>query len=138
MLPNSSISGVIYGISGTAYNVDQIDFDPDTYHFTYGTAQTDISNDIVAKDKYALVPDFDKAKENFRRANENGDYKGGVKALPESTAGIFVDQLINDPLAAPLDSLSNEVSRVVNNKGVKVLATVGIVGLVLYLVLRTE
>lgn len=138
MLPNPSISGVLYGISGNAYNVDQIDFDPDTYHFTYGTAQTDITNDLYAKDKYALVPDFDKALENFRRANENGDYKGSTKPLNESTAGIFVDQLINDPLEAPLESLSNEVGKIVDNKGVKVIASVAIVGLLVYLVLHAD
>lgn len=134
----SNVGGTIQGINGNNYAVNQISFDPETYLFTYGDAEKDITNDIFSKDKQLLVPDFDLATENYRRASANGDYKpGGMQPLEENTAVILADQLISDPLAAPLDALSSGFDKVIANAGFRKLALLGFLGLAIYFVIKS-
>lgn len=139
MLPDSKIGGTITGISGKTYAVNKISFDYETYLFTYGDTDIDITNDIYARDKWQLVPDFDMAKENFRRASANGDYKpGGSQPLDESTASNFVTQITTDPLAAPLESLNNTFDKIVAAPGARKLVLLGFIGLAVYFVLKNK
>ena len=50
--------------------------------------------------------------------------------LPTSTASIFVSQVINDPLAAPLDALDKGVKQIFDSEGVKSIVVIAVVGLV--------
>lgn len=56
-------------------------------------------------------------------------------ALDDSTASIFIDQLLTDPLAAPLDALDKGINQIFNSEGVKTILTVVAVGAVIALVI---
>jgi hypothetical protein len=133
----SNVQGTITGIHDQSFAVNQIAFDPETYLFAYGDSQQNITDEIYSKDKQLLVPDFDLATENYRRASANGDYKpGGIQPLETSTAKILVEQLTTDPLAAPLASLNNTFDKLVAAPGVRKFALLGFLGLAIYFVLR--
>lgn len=139
MIEGAKVAGTISGISGRGYAVDQISFDSDTYHFTYGDAEADITSDITRADKLLLVPDFDVTKENYRLSNEKRTglgAPGSLEPLETSTAKIFVDQVTTDPLAAPLDTLNKTFDKLIAAPGVRKLALVGLLGLTIYFVLR--
>lgn len=135
----ANVGGTIIGTDGNNYDVKLISFDPDTYHFTYGDSEKDISNVLYSKDKQLLVPNFDLQLENNRRASENGDYKpGGVQPLETNTGTILVDQLTTDPLAAPLEALNSGFDKIVANSGVRKIALLGFLALGIYFVLRAS
>jgi hypothetical protein len=137
MIPGATVAGTITGISGKSYAVNQLSFDKETYLFTYGDAEIDVTNDIYSKDKQLLVPDFDLATENYRRASANGDYKpGGIQPLDESTASIFVSQITTDPLAAPLETLNNTFDKLVAAPGVRKFVLLGFIAVGIYFVLK--
>lgn len=56
--------------------------------------------------------------------------------LNDSTAEILADQLLNDPLGAPLDALDSGVNRIFASTGVKtvlvIVAAAGVVALIAY------
>lgn len=58
-------------------------------------------------------------------------------ALETSTTAIFIDQLITDPLAAPLDALDSGVSKLFESSGVKSLLTIAIVGILAFVIIST-
>lgn len=97
-------------LDGTEANTDQIDFDPSTYHFSLNGQ--DVTALIKRTDKIANWSNFDPAVDNTRLSNEAHN---GVNLpqtdLPTSTVGIFTNQILTDPLAAPIDSFKSAVSK---------------------------
>lgn len=141
MITGAKVSGTITGISGKFYLVNDLDFDADSYHFIYGNYQQDVTNDITRADKMLLVPDLDIDKENRRLSLEKRDGSGGTgiaEKLDESTTSILVDQLITDPLGAPIEALNNGFDKLVASPGVRKLALLGFLGLVVYFVVRPK
>lgn len=137
MIEGAKVGGTITGISGKGYAVNGISFDAETYHFTYGETDVDITNDITRADKLLLVPDFDITKENYRLSSELGNYKpGGIQPLDDSTASNFVKQITTDPLAAPLDTLNKTVDKLIAAPGLRKLALLGFLGLAIYFALK--
>jgi hypothetical protein len=95
---------------GTIVPVDSINFDSDTYHF-YLNSQ-DITNLISRADKIANWTAFDPSVDNTRLSNERTGGTGPVDNLPTNTTGIFIDQILTDPLAAPADAISGAIDSV--------------------------
>lgn len=58
-------------------------------------------------------------------------------ALETSTGVIFLDQVLTDPLAAPIDALNKGVKQLFDSSGVKSLLTVAVVAVVVVLVVKT-
>lgn len=137
MITGAKVSGTITGISGATYNVHELEFDNESYHFTYGSYSQDVTKDIKFADKLLLVPDLDQKKELLRVSSESGHYTpGGSTPLEESTAVILADQLTTDPLAAPLQALSNGFDEVIKNSGVRKFALLGFLGLAIYFIVK--
>jgi hypothetical protein len=115
-------------LDGRTEDTANIYFDPATYHFSDTATGEDLTNQIRRADKQNNWPNFDPYVDNQRIYNETR--QGGVGPLgdlPTSTAGIFADQILTDPLAAPLDALSAGVKQVFASSGVKTLVIVAII-----------
>jgi hypothetical protein len=122
-------------LDGRTANTDQIAFDPVTYHFTLNSE--DVTALISRADKQNNWPNFDPAVDNTRLSNQN---QNGVNLpepdLPTNTGGILVNQLLTDPLAAPLDSIKSEFNKVFATTTGKVIIIGGVVVLGLLLIPR--
>ena len=59
-------------------------------------------------------------------------------ALDDSTASIFIDQLLTDPLAAPLDALDSAVKKVFDSNGIKTILLVAVVAVVLVVAVKSQ
>lgn len=122
-------------LNGNIISSGGLMFDPETYHFWLG--QTDVTQSISRADKLRLVDDFDVKQENFRISSEKGHYTpGGIKPLEESTATVFGEQILTDPLAAPGEALSNTINRAIANPAFKKGAIILLVGVGLYFALK--
>lgn len=124
-------------LSGNQIDSQNVNLDRRTYHvFVQGS---DITDDLTHAQKLSLFSDFDVEKENNRIHNERGSgTKYTLEPLETNTGKIFIDQITTDPLEAPLETLSNTVNKIVGNSGVKKIALIAVVGIVLYLVLRKK
>lgn len=58
--------------------------------------------------------------------------------LNDSTASILADQLLTDPLGAPLDALTSGIDQIFNSEGVKTVLTLAIVAGVVWLVIHDQ
>ena len=58
--------------------------------------------------------------------------------LNDSTVSILTEQLLDDPLGAPLDALDSGVSQIFNSSGVKTVVVVTIVAGVIALIVYAE
>lgn len=95
-------------LSGRVVNSQAIDFDPSSYRFTLNGSE-DITNDLCRADKFALVDDFDASQDNIRLSNERQARNGTQKAYDPrtSTTEVLADQLLNDPLGAPVEAVQS-------------------------------
>lgn len=100
---------------GRQVSLGNIAFDTSTYHFTLIDTGEDVTNLISRADKNANWPDFDPTVDNTRASNEAAGGSGPVAPLDDSTASIFANQILTDPLAAPINSLKGELNSVVND-----------------------
>lgn len=125
-------------LDGRTVDAEAISFDSDTYHFFFGTE--DVTENILPKFKYNLVPNFDGALENIRYSRERGVGTGPGSAgpLPTDTGEIFVDQIINEPFDAPIQALGNTVNRALATPGIRAFLIIGAVGVVAYLALKNR
>lgn len=121
-------------ISGRQVDSSNLFFNQDTYHITLSPTGEDITNDMRRADKISLFNGFDIEKDNTRLYNETRGGTGPVPPLETNTAVILGQQLLTDPLAAPLDALNNTVNRVFDAPGIKkllVIAAVLVVGVII-------
>lgn len=113
-------------LDGRQVDPANIVFDPNSYHFTLNSE--DVTALISRADKIANWPDFDPTVDNTRLSNQA---QNGVN-LPQpdlntDTALIFANQILTDPLAAPLQSLRNEINSVFATTSGKVLIIGGLI-----------
>ncbi len=114
---------------------DNLSFNRGTYHFYYGNE--DITNLISPTQKRALVADFDNETENYRVSAEQGaGGKYGNQPLDDSTGSVFVDQVIEDPFAAPIESASNQINAVLKEPAFRMLGIILLVGVGLYVTVK--
>lgn len=94
-------------ISGRVVTSQAITFDPSTYKFTLN-GEEDITNDLRRSDKFALVDGFDSQQDNFRLSRERQAEEGNSHTYDErySTTGVLKDQILNDPLGAPVEAVT--------------------------------
>jgi hypothetical protein len=119
--------------------IDEADFafDPRLYHFSLFSTGEDVTNEIRRADKLRLVPGFDVEKELYRLSVEKPFSGGGNRTASEgelepretNTAKILADQLFNDPLGAPLETLDAGVKKVFESSGVRALLIVAALGI---------
>jgi hypothetical protein len=122
-------------------NVDEavIAFDANTYHFTLRNTGEDVTNEIRRADKLALVSGFDIARDNNRLYAEK---KGGVASgkdlepLETNTFKIFGQQILNDPLAAPLETVDKGVKQIFASSGIQTLLVVAGLGIAALILLK--
>jgi hypothetical protein len=113
---------------------DQIAFNHETYHFTIAATGEDITDEIRRNDKLRLIPDFDVDKDNYRLSDELGNGKtSGVKfgtaPLQDNTAAIFAEQILTDPLAAPLESANKFANKLFKSPAFYIAAGVIVVAI---------
>ena len=114
-----------------------VSFDPVSYHFFLGGE--DITDQIRRTDKLRIVPNFNVERENIRLSEERGAQAGlGNEPLNDSTGSIFVDQIVNDPLAAPMESFNRQVEKLFALPGFKKLLVVGGIVAVVVLVVKLK
>jgi hypothetical protein len=126
-------------LDGRAEDTANVFFDPSTYHFSDATTGEDLTNLISRADKQNNWANFDPYTDNQRIYNETR--KGGtgpVADLPTNTGAIFADQILTNPLAAPLDALTAGVKQVFANEGFKTIAIIGVIGLGFVLLLKSS
>lgn len=121
---------------GRTEDVSAINFDTSNYHFYLNSE--DITALISRADKNANWPNFDPAVDNTRLYNEAKGGTGPVADLPTSTVGIFTDQLLTDPLAAPLSALDSGVREALQSTGVRIILAVGVVALIAIIVIKKK
>lgn len=117
-------------LDGRSVDSDNLSFDGNTYRVFLG--YEDVTNEVRRSDKVALW-DIDQDRENNRVFAENYAAKnGGQQPSPlgsTSTLGNFTQQILHDPLAAPLDLLNATVNKIFTAPGViKVLVISAIIG----------
>lgn len=120
-------------LDGRSVAEDDFAFEERIYHFTLFSTGEDVTNLVRRSDKLALVPGFDVDKENWRLSVEKPATGGGrpanpsdLEPLPTSTAGIFADQILNDPIGATLETLDAGVNKLVSSSGVRTIAVVAV------------
>lgn len=109
-------------IDGTTVDPNQIYFDTVSYHFTLNGQ--DITANITRADKIANWPTFDPSVDNTRLYSESRGGSGPIADLDTSTLDIFTQQVLTDPLAAPLDALNSGVNKVLASSGVQKIGLV--------------
>lgn len=113
-------------LDGRQVDPANIVFDPQSYHFTLNSE--DVTALIKRADKIANWPDFDPVVDNTRLSNQaQNNVNLPQTDLPTNTAAIFTNQILTDPLAAPLDALKNEINSVFATTTGKVLIVGGLV-----------
>ncbi len=114
---------------GRQVDESHIVFDRATYHFTINSE--DITNLIKPSDKMSNWNDFDISIDNTRLYNERRGGVGPVDNLNDSTTSILTDQLLTDPLGAPLDALDKGVNQIIKSRGIQI----GLVGVAVVLII---
>jgi hypothetical protein len=118
-------------------NVEETDlvFNEKTYHFTQRSTGADVTNEIRRADKLALVRGFDVGRENNRLSSE----KSGAPDLePRETNvfKIFGQQILDDPLDAPLETLDAGVNKVLKSSGIQTILVVAALGIAALIMLK--
>jgi len=127
-------------LDGRVIDADAIVFDPSDYSFSVWYADGNGKENITT-----LIRRADK----FRFAGFDGDFYNNLLyvqayqrrhngALPpeldlDSTWTNFVQQILTDPLAAPLETLDNFVDQIFSSKGVLIIVGVSAGLLILYI-----
>ncbi len=118
---------ILATISGRHLESTAIELDPTTQHFTYSSE--DVTNDLFRSDK-ATFDGFDVTLDNERIYKEKYAKEHGGSSAPvvgsTSTLDIFANQILTDPLAAPIEAVDNAVAKLTNSSGIKTLAIVGV------------
>jgi hypothetical protein len=111
-------------LDGRQVDGSNVFFDDSNYSFKLGGTGEDITRLIRAVDKQTFSG-FDQTVYNeivyvqgYQRTH-NGQLPPNVGST--STWANFVNQLVTDPLAAPLDTLDSTVSQIFSSSGVKTL-----------------
>lgn len=126
-------------LDGRQVALSNISFDSDTYHFTLIDTGEDVTNLISRADKLANWPDFDPTIDNTRASNEASGGTGPVAPLNTSTASIFTNQILTDPLAAPISALNSAVAELSASSGIQKIGLIlglGLAAIVLVEVLK--
>lgn len=130
-------------INGGTVGENDILFNEKTYHFTQISTGEDITNEIRRADKVRIVPGFDTEKDLLRASAEKPFSRPGTIASPqdlemleESTTKIFGQQILNDPLAAPLETLDAGVKKVFESSGVRTILIFAALGIVAVIALK--
>jgi hypothetical protein len=118
-------------LDGRQMTDDNFALDERNYHITLESTGEDVTNLVTRADKIALFPGFDIERESYRLSTEKPASGGGrtaterdLEPLDESTASIFVGQILHDPLAAPIQTLDATVDQVFASTGVRKILVV--------------
>lgn len=136
----NALGALITLLDNRTVDTDNVSFNRDIYHFRLNDTGEDITAKIRRRDKENNWTGFDATKDNERLYVENYVLEHGV--LPPtvgstSTWAVLANQLLTDPLGAPLEAADAAWEQVVSSTGVKGLLLVGGGLLALYfLVLR--
>lgn len=118
---------------GRKVSTSDIAWDRNTYHFTVNGE--DVTNLLKQADKAANYPGFDRAKDNLRAYNEAYQRRTGQVPQPTgstSTLYNFAQQILTDPISAPLESLDRTVEQAKKSTGIQTIATIAGIGLVIW------
>lgn len=91
----------------------------------------DITGLIRRADKNSYFPEFNPVAENFTSAVHSTNQS--ATPLSTNTAGFFAEQIIDDPLDAPLESLANQTKKIFGNIGVQIFLGIGLIALFVWM-----
>lgn len=120
-------------IDGRTVQRDSIRFEAGNMRFYLGAE--DITNNIFRSDKLTFRG-FDVNADNRRISYERNN---GVRVteipgpLTTSTAAIFAEQIVTEPLAAPLESLENQTKKIFSNLGVQMGIALVVIGVFVWM-----
>jgi hypothetical protein len=127
---------IIRMLDGREIDESELVFDPSTYKVTSAVNGENLTNNIRQSDKARVIPDFDKATDNERAYAEKWFRGHGTQPPPPgstSTMKIFLQQILTEPLQAPLESLNSQIEQATaKNPTVKILVGLAIAALVIY------
>lgn len=106
--------------------VKQTDGHYEFYNVKGNGERENVTFDITREDKRELVPDLNEQAENLHASKVLGATKGKSYDERYSTTQILVDQVTTDPLGAPLETLDEGVSKIVNSRGIQTIALAGV------------
>lgn len=129
-------------LDGTQVDTGNVSFNPVTYDFTLNSDGEDLTNLITVSDKRANWPNFDITAWNNMVYNQIYAQQNEGAAPPPvgstSTLVNFTDQILTDPLAAPLSALNTGLGQIFSTSGVWVLIALGIGGLLIFNSLKSS
>lgn len=101
---------IIYFLDGTEVSSSDLTLDWSSYRVWLGTEN--VTNEIRQSDKVKIWPGFSREKDNLR-AHAEQQARRGEPVTPTgstSTWDIFWNQIITDPLEAPLDYADDKIT----------------------------
>ena len=101
-------------LDGRRIDVGAISFNESSYQFFFRSEN--ITNLIRRADKNNFFPEFDPNKDNARLSTGNPNSE-----LSTSTLGFFTEQILTEPLNAPLDALDNGVKKIFDSPGIRTI-----------------
>jgi len=128
-------------LDGRQVDKSSVFFDDSNYSFKLGGTGEDITRLIRAIDKQTFAG-FDQTVYNeivyvqHYQATHSGALPAGVGST--STWGNFVNQLVTDPLAAPLQTFDSAVNQIFSSTGVKSLLILAAVAAGIFIVFKTR
>lgn len=114
-------------LNGLEADTEDIRFNPSNYHFYWGDFVSMDITDVVSRADKRSFAGFDDTQENLRLSNIRTGANAGLE--DESTLSIFGEQIVSDPLAAPLSALDTAAGKLLSSPGI--WFTVALVGIAL-------
>lgn len=118
-------------IDGTRVESSELTLNQSTYHVFWGTV--DITANMRQNDKVLVFPNFSRATDN-NRASDESPYHPPTVVGSTSTAAIFWNQIIHEPLKAPFEAASAGLKQVWATPFGKLVLIGGGIALALYTV----
>lgn len=122
-------------LDGRTADSSELTFNSETYH-VYWNGE-DVTNNMRQYDKRQIWPDFDQSIDNERAYAEKYFREHGTQPPPTGSSSTFVNfwqQIINDPLQAPLETLDATAAKLTSNTTIKTLLWIGGIAVALYAV----
>ena len=122
---------IISLLDGTLVDSTDINLAPDNIHFNQISSGEDITFLMKVADKKSF-PLFDLTKSNSQI------YAKTPPAPTDGTFSIMADQLLTNPLGAPVEALNKGVSQIFDSSGVQKLILFAVVGAIAVLYFKRE
>jgi hypothetical protein len=125
-------------LNGQEIDSHSVRLEGDNIHFTNLSTGEDITRLMRVADKKSF-PLFDLTKSNSEIYATDPTTGNLIPAAPtDGTFSIFTDQMLINPLGAPVEALNTGVSQIFGSSGLQKLVVVAVIGAVVVLYFKRE